>query len=259
MRVLVLGAGIAGHTAALLLRKKLGRQHEVVVVSPNSKWNWIPSNIWVGVGKMKKEDVTFDLAPVYRRQKIFFHQALAKNIYPEGLSETENGKPFVEIEYTSPERKGESARISYDFLVNATGPRLNFQATPGLGPDGYTHSVCTYGHAEECYSALELLIEQMKKGKQATFVVGTGHGTCTCEGAAFEYAFNLDFLLRSRGVREKATIVFLTNEAELGDFGVGGMQLSEGGYTTPGNIFAESLFAERDVNWILGGSRPKYF
>ena len=49
-RVVVMGAGVAGHTSALYLRRMLGRQHEVVVVTPNSNWNWIPSNIWVGVG-----------------------------------------------------------------------------------------------------------------------------------------------------------------------------------------------------------------
>ena len=62
-RLLILGAGIAGQTAALHAKNKLGSKHEVVVVSPNSKWNWIPSNIWVGVGKMKPEQVTFPLAP----------------------------------------------------------------------------------------------------------------------------------------------------------------------------------------------------
>ena len=48
-----------------------------------------------------------------------------------------------------------------------------------------------------------------------------GHGTCTCEGAAFEYAFNVDHELRQAGVRDMADVVYLTNENELGDFGVG--------------------------------------
>ena len=252
MRVLILGAGISGHTAALLLKRNLGHKHEVVVVSPNSKWNWIPSNIWVGVGKMTGQDVTFDLAEVYKRQKIVFHQALAKVIYPEGSEKDQMTQPFVEIEYTNADKKGMKEKISYDYLINATGPKLNFDATPGLGPNGYSHSVCTYGHAEDAFKAIDDLINKMKNGKKATFLVGTGHGTCTCEGAAFEYVFNLDFLLRSKGVRDNAKIVYITNEAELGDFGVGGMTLSEGGYQTPGRIFAESLFVERDVDWILG-------
>src|SRR5664279_6230926 len=49
-RVVILGAGISGHTAALHLKRRLKRSHEVIVVSPNANWNWIPSNIWVGVG-----------------------------------------------------------------------------------------------------------------------------------------------------------------------------------------------------------------
>ena len=49
-RVVILGAGISGHTAALVLRRRLAPEHEVLVVTPNRQWNWIPSNIWVGVG-----------------------------------------------------------------------------------------------------------------------------------------------------------------------------------------------------------------
>lgn len=44
-RVVVLGAGIAGHTATLHLRRRLRPEHDAVVVTPNGKWNWIRSNI----------------------------------------------------------------------------------------------------------------------------------------------------------------------------------------------------------------------
>ena len=47
-RVVVLGAGIAGHTAALVLRRNLPREHVVTVVSPKPTYNWIPSNISEG-------------------------------------------------------------------------------------------------------------------------------------------------------------------------------------------------------------------
>jgi hypothetical protein len=83
-RVVVLGGGIAGHTAALHLTRMLKRSDEVVVVTPNSNWNWIPSNIWVGVGKMKADQVTFKLGPVYKRKGIAYEQALATAIHPEG-------------------------------------------------------------------------------------------------------------------------------------------------------------------------------
>ena len=94
-RVVVLGGGIAGHTAALHLTRMLKRSDEVVVVTPNSTWNWIPSNIWVGVGRMKSDQVTFKLGPIYKRKGIEFHQALATAIHPEG--DGSRARPFVDI------------------------------------------------------------------------------------------------------------------------------------------------------------------
>lgn len=247
-RLLILGAGISGQTAALHAKKKLGSRHEVVVVSPNSKWNWIPSNIWVGTGYMKPEQVTFPLEPVYKKLKIPFYQARAVSIHPEGDSNTSN--PFVMIEYTSQAKLGQAEKITYDYLINATGPKLNFDATKGLGPGKNSLSVCTYSHADETSKELSKIIEKMKRGENQTLLIGTGHGNCTCQGAAFEYLFNVEFELRKQKVRDKAKIVWISNESELGDFGMGGMFISRGGYVTHSRIFTESLFTERGIEWI---------
>ncbi len=249
--VVVLGAGIAGHTAALHLRRMLGREHTVTVVSPNSNWNWIPSNIWVGVGKMTKDKVVFPLEPIYRRKGIEFRQAKAVAIRPQGDAESSRG--LVDITYTGQGKAGQDAQLRYDYLINATGPKLKFEATEGLGPDnGYTMSVCTADHAREAAAKLAETIAVLKTGKPQTLVVGTGHGTCTCEGAAFEYTFNVDHELREAGVRELATLYYLTNEATLGDFGVGGMTFNQNGFETTSELWTGSLFRERDVKPLVG-------
>jgi len=249
-RILILGAGISGHTAARYLGKWLGKKHEIIVVSPNEKWNWIPSNIWVGVGEMTEEQVTFDLAPVYKKINVAFRQARAVSIHPEGGPNSD--KPYVTVEYTLPEREGETETIDYDYLINATGPKLNYGATPGLGPDaGYTTSVCTPAHALHANDELQKQIAAMKQGEQRTLVIGTGHGMCTCQGAAFEYVYNVDHTLREEGVREKARIRWISNEYELGDFGMGGVHITRGGYITNGKVFAESLMVERGIEWIV--------
>ncbi len=248
-RVVILGAGISGHTAALHLKRRVKSRHEIVVVSPNSSWNWIPSNIWVGVGRMSAKQVTFPLRPIYSRQGIDFRQAKAVAIRPEGDGDSHSCS--VDVVYTDPERFGQEERLTYDFLINATGPKLNFAATPGLGPDGNSLSVCTPAHAEQTAAALEKVVDALRRGERQTLVIGVGHGTCTCEGAAFECTFNVEHELRERGVRELAEVVYLTNEFDLGDFGVGGMAFAQNGFVTSSKMWTESLFRERNVRAIL--------
>jgi sulfide:quinone oxidoreductase len=244
-RVVVLGAGIAGHTAAAFARSWLDRGDSVTVISPRPDYNWVPSNIWVGVGLMKPSKVTFPLAPIYERAGMEFVQSAAREIHPEG---DENDRtPYV----TAESADGTQTKVNYDFLINATGPALRFDKTEGLGPDGgHSLSVCLPAHAAQAASALDDEVERMRRGEKRRFLVGVGHGTCTCEGAAFEYIVNLEFELRNRGVRDRAEITWITNEYELGDFGMGGMHLKRAGYITPSSIFNASLFAERGIDWI---------
>ncbi|WP_345975047.1 FAD-dependent oxidoreductase [Sulfurimonas sp. HSL3-7] len=258
-RVVVLGGGVSGHTAATFAAKWLGNGHEVVVVTPNSKWNWIPSNIWVGVGQMSKEEVTFELDPVYRKAGITYKQAKAVSLNPEGSAS--EAKPFVTIEYTGQGKAGETEDVTYDYVINATGPKLNFGATPGLGEGAelgeHTVSVCTADHAVHANEKLQEAIEKMKKGERQTFLIGTGHGMCTCQGAAFEYIFNVEHELKKAGVRDLADMQWISNESFLGDFGMGGLHMKVGGYVVSSKIFAESLYAERGVEWTVGAHVSK--
>ena len=259
-RLVVMGGGVAGHTAATFAKKWLGKEHEVVVVTPNSQWNWIPSNIWVGVGQMTKKDVVFPLAPVYAKAGIDYRQALAIEIHPEGKEDNE--QPYVVIKSTKEGSQGETEELTYDYLINATGPKLNFDATPGLGNGQgqmgeHTVSVCTAEHAVHANQELTKIFEKAKAGERQKILVGTGHGTCTCQGAAFEYIFNIEHEAKKAGVRDMLDIKWISNEAFLGDFGMGGLHMKVGGYTVSSKLFAESLYAERNVDFIIGAHTSK--
>jgi len=191
-KVVVLGAGVSGHTCASFLKKKLGKQHEIVVVSPNSYYQWIPSNIWVGVGQMTVDQVRFKLQKVYDRWGIIFKQAKALSIHPEGDAEHEKG--YVTIEYTAGEYAGQHDLVHYDYLVNAP--------------------------------------------------------MATCQGAAFEYILNVAYEISKLGLKNMAQITWISNEYELGDFGMAGAFIKRGGYIIPTKIFTESLLAEYGINWI---------
>lgn len=247
-KVVVLGAGVAGHTAALLLRRKLGREHSVTVVSPNSKYQWIPSNIWVGIGQMTEKQVTFPLAPVYRKQHIEYKQAKALTIFPEGSPD--DPTPSVLVEFTGKDNMGKQEKLPYDYLVNATGPKLNFKATEGLGPEGFSESVCTTHHALHAWEKLQVALDRMSKGEKIRFLIGTGHPTATCQGAAFEYALNIGFEINKRKLNHLAEITWITNEYELGDFGMGGAFIKKGGYITSTKVFTESILSEYGIKWI---------
>ena len=256
-KIVVLGAGIAGHTAAAHLRRNLSKEHEVLVVSPNRNYQWVPSNIWIGIGRMKPKDVIFRLEPLYKKKGIGYKQAKVISFHPEGDS-TEN-KPYVLVEYVFGEQKGSQEKITYDFLINATGPKLAFDLTENLNPGtNKTFSVCTYDHAEHAWQGLHELIESLKNSdKKAKILIGTGHPKATCQGAAFEYILNVEQELKRHKVRDKVEITWISNEYKLGDFGMDGMTMSVSGKPMQSEELVEMVFQDRGIKWILGAGVNK--
>lgn len=256
-KIVILGAGIAGHTAATHLRRKLGNEHEILVVSPNSNYQWVPSNIWVGIGRMSPNDVKFPLAPLYKKHHIGYKQAKVISFYPEG--DVKNAKPYVIAEYVFGVNKGKHEIIDYDFLINATGPKLAFDLTEGLNPGtNKCYSVCSYDHAEHASAAFTNLKLKLKKStEKVKILIGTGHAKATCQGAAFEYILNVDSELRRCGLREKAEITWISNEYHLGDFGMDGMLLTYGDMIMKSSDMVEMIFEDREIKWILGAGVNK--
>jgi sulfide:quinone oxidoreductase len=256
-KIVILGAGIAGHAAATHLKRKLSNEHEILVVSPNRNYQWVPSNIWVGIGRMKAKDVFFPLIPLYKKAGIGYKQAKAVSFHPEGdLSES---KPYVLVEYLYGEKKGNFDKVDYDYLINATGPKLAFDLTEGLVPGAKkTFSVCTYDHAEHAWTGLKALIENLKfSNNKAKILIGTGHAKATCQGAAFEYILNVEQELRNHKVRDQVEITWISNEYKLGDFGMDGMLLSVAGKATTSEDLVEMVFNDRGIKWILGAGVNK--
>ena len=240
-KIVVIGSGFAGHTAALYLGDKLGKQHQVSVMTNRDVFGYVPSWVWVGVGHMSPEATTFKLEPVYRKKNVRLVLAAAKEIHPEA------GEQFVlgeALDGSGP------VRLDYDYLVVATGPKLNFEGTPGLGPDnGFTHSICSLPHAIKTRDAYLELCERMKKGETARIVIGTGHPGATCQGAAFEYIVNVHKDLVKKGLRDKAEILWLSNEPAVGDFGVNGVQVKRNGIVMKSDEFMKAVFNDHGIKF----------
>lgn len=242
-KVVVIGAGFAGHTAALYLKSRLGNKHEVAVVSNRDVFSYLPSWVWVGVGHMAPEKTIFKLKPVYDRKGIKFINAAVREVHPDA------GDQYLVADEVG---SGKETRIDYDYLVIAPGPLLNFAGTPGLGPDnGFTNSICSLPHAIKTRDAYLAAVERMKKGGNVKIVIGTGHPGATCQGAAFEYIVNIHKDLVKRGLRDKADILWLSNEPVLGDLGVNGVQIKRNGHMLRSEEFIKSIFSDHGIRYQI--------
>ncbi|MBN1320867.1 MAG: FAD-dependent oxidoreductase, partial [Thermoleophilia bacterium] len=237
-RVVILGAGFAGHTAALYLGDRIGKQHQVTVVNRHDFFGFVPSWVWVGIGRMAPEKTTFKLKPVYDRMHVELVVGKATEVHPDA------GDQYV----LAATDGGETVRLDYDYLVIATGAKLDYEATPGLGPHtGHTMSICTLTHAVQARDRYFQMVERMKQGERLHFVIGTGHGQATCQGAAFEYLTCIHKDLLRRGLRKNASLTWLSNELAPGDFGMDGIQMQRGFGLYTSEIFVRTIFDDANI------------
>ena len=186
--VVVLGAGVGGVSAAYDLRKTLPREVSVKVVAERDHFQFTPSNPWVAVGWRTGEQISVDLNEPFSKKGIELIVDPATRVDPAAQR----------IELAS------GAAVDYDYLLIATGPELAFDEIDGLGPNGFTTSVCTTGHAAKARADVEALV-----ANPGPVVVGAAQGA-SCYGPAYEYAFILDTELRKRKVRDRVPMHFVS-------------------------------------------------
>ena len=236
-KIVIIGAGFAGQTAALYLGSALGKNHEITMINQSERFLFVPSLVWVGVGHMDPEKTRFPLKPVLDRFNVKFIHGRATEVHPD--------EQFVIAE--KQDGSGQ-ARVDYDYLLVSTGPKLDFEATPGLGPEqGTTYSICTAAHAVNARDHYLESVERMKRGEKQKLVIGVGHGNATCQGAAFEYVTNVHKDLVRRGVRDKAELTFLTNERAVGDFGVRGVTVRQKENLLTSEDFIKAVFKDYGI------------
>ncbi len=223
-KIVVLGGSFGGLTAALELKRLLGKGVDITVISDDDRFIFLPSLPWLIMGWRKPEDITLKVSEILRPKGINFIHEAAKQVDPD------SGKVLTAA--------GETA---YDFLVISTGPYLSFEEIPGLGPDkGHTDCTFTLAHAVRTAQSWRKIIET-----PGPVVVGSAQ-MVSCFGPSYELAFEMDAELRRRKMRHEVPILYLTSEPYLGHMGIGGLGKSK--------RLMEDEFAERDIKPLTSQS-----
>ena len=225
--IAILGAGLGGSVAAFEIKEAVGSNAEVTVVSQGDTFHFVPSNPWVAVGWRKREAIEVHLPPIMARKKIGFTGVGARRVHPQ--------ESRLEL--------ADGHSLFYDYLVIATGPELAFDEIEGLGPDGFTQSVCHVEHAERAAEAFEALARN-----PGPIVVGAVQGA-SCYGPAYEFAMILDTELRRRKIRDQVPMTFVTAEPYVGHLGLDGVGDTKG--------LLESEMRQRHIKFITNAKVAK--
>ncbi|MEQ1636612.1 MAG: FAD/NAD(P)-binding oxidoreductase [Methylococcales bacterium] len=225
--IVILGAGIGGVPMAYEMKETVGKLHEVIVISDSPTFHFVPSNPWVPPKWRTPEDLKIELAPVMKKKGITFIQKAASLVDPVNNQ--------VQL--------ADGSTVGYDFLIIATGPRLAFDEIPGLGPDGFTSSVCHVDHAAVASHNWDKFLES-----PGPIVIGAVQGA-SCFGPAYEYLMILETELRRRQIRDQVPMTFVTSEPYIGHLGLGGVGDTKG--------LLESALRDKSIKWITNAKVDK--
>ena len=184
-KVLILGGGFAGIDSAIHLRKE---GYEVILVSNREYFYIYPTSIWVATHKTAFDDVCIDLRKL--------EKAHGFTLVVDGVSQIEAKSKKVILA---------SGKIldEYDYLIVAMGAgKMKHQGLEN------TLSIC--GAPEQSVSIRNALDSLVLKGegKIAFGFGGNPKDTSAVRGGpGFELLFNVDTMLRKKGIRDKFELI----------------------------------------------------
>ncbi|KAB2931801.1 MAG: sulfide:quinone reductase [Leptonema illini] len=185
-RVLIAGGGIAGVEAAIQLRRA---GMPVTLISNRPSLFVYPLSIWVPTGERTIEDVSIDLKRLAERHGF--------DLVIDEVAEIQIKKKQL--------RLTTAGWTGYDYLIVGLGAGKR----PVKGMDEHTFSICASPDQHD--RIRERLVEIIETGS-GRIAVGFGGNpddpSAVRGGPAFELMFNIDHLLRKKGVRDRFELTF---------------------------------------------------
>lgn len=226
--IVVLGGGIGGISAVYGLKERLDDTHNITLIHAVSYFQFVPSNVWAGIGWRNRETITVDLDTYLHQNGIHFIPQSVERI------DAQNNQLYLP----------DGTIIHYDYLVITTGAKLAFEEVPGAGPiNGFTHSICTIDHAESTFLAYQEFLKD-----PGPVIIGAMPGA-SCFGPAYEFSFVVNADLKKRKLRHKVPITYVTSEPYIGHLGIGGVNDSK--------TMLESELRKNNLNYIANAKVTK--
>ncbi|HWT07980.1 MAG TPA: FAD/NAD(P)-binding oxidoreductase [Roseomonas sp.] len=196
-RIVILGAGAAGLTTAARLVQRLDGA-EITLVDRRREHYYQPGFTLVAAG-LKAQDYVQSATRDYLPRGVSLVEEAAAEIDPIGRSvTTESGR-----------------RLGYDFLVVATGLHLDYAAIEGMdvariGRDGLGS---IYAGPEQATATWRAMSDFADRGGTGLFLRPATE--MKCAGAPIKYTFITDDVLRRRGNRGRAELIYNAHNRAL--------------------------------------------
>jgi sulfide:quinone oxidoreductase len=182
--IVVLGGGSGGIVCANELRKKLSREHRVILIDKDEEHTFYPSLLWLIFGLRKPEQIKRSLRTLNRKGVDFIQGEITE----------------ISIDKKSVSLAGQD--INYDYLVISLGAELNKMGIPK------TPRIFNF----YCMEGAKLSGEAIKKISSGKIVVLIGGMPFKCPAAPYEFAFLIDSFFKNKDIRDRISIEVYTPE-----------------------------------------------
>jgi len=189
-KLVILGAGTAGTMMLNKLEPVLDKEEwQITIVDQYETHYYQPGFLFIPFGIYNKNDVI-------KPKRDFFPSGV--EVILESIDKIDPKKNKVIL--------GNKKVLSYDYLIVATGCKINPEETEGLAEDGWQKNIFDF-YTIEGALGLAHFLKYWESGKM---VLNITEMPIKCPVAPLEFVFLADWWFTEQGIRDKVDISFVT-------------------------------------------------